>query len=174
MENIFIKIIADYLVIVVVILATYALIRYIPNKNKFKAYSRILIAGLTAYLLAKLVASVYQPSDSRPYELLGVDPGASYLDNPGFPSDHMLFVSALVLAVWFETRKKTLTIVLVSMAALVGLGRILALVHAPIDVLFGAIIAMVGALWYTNNPKTRSVSLSGGQKRKVRDGKSSS
>lgn len=153
MADVLIRFIADGLVFIVVIIATLSLLFLIPNKDKFRSYSRILLAGLTAYLLAKLVAAVYQPTDLRPFEILGINPGASYLDNPGFPSDHMLFVTAIVCAVWFETRKKKLSLVLAIMALLVGLGRVLALVHTPLDVIGGVVIALVGALWYSNQPK---------------------
>ena len=158
-----IRLIADGLVIPIVLLAAYALIFKVPKGQRFAAYSRILMAGLTAYLLAKLVGYVYQPSTLRPFEILGVDPGASYLNNPGFPSDHMLFVTAIVLAVWFETRMKTLSIILASMALLVGLGRILALVHTPLDVIGGIVIAAIGALWYSNEPTTQRRSKSHGK-----------
>jgi membrane-associated phospholipid phosphatase len=106
------------------------------------------MAGLTAYLIAKLVASVYQPELLRPFELLGVQPGAYYLKNPGFPSDHMLFVTAITLAVWFETRKKNIALLLAGLSVLVGIGRVLALVHTPLDVIGGVVIACVGGIWY--------------------------
>ena len=106
------------------------------------------MAGLTAYLLAKLIGSVFQPESLRPFQQMGVDAGALYLNNPGFPSDHMLFATAITLAVWFETRNKQLTITLVILTALVGIGRVLALVHTPLDVLGGFAIACVGGLWY--------------------------
>jgi undecaprenyl-diphosphatase len=147
-----IRLIADYSVIAVVLIGVWALVFKIPKGQRFKAYSRILMAGLTAYLIAKFIASIYQPSDLRPFELLGVNPGASYLDNPGFPSDHALFVTAIAAAVWFETRMKKVSLVLAALVVVVGLGRVLALVHTPFDVIAGAIIALVGALWYSNQP----------------------
>ena len=106
------------------------------------------MAGLTAYLFAKLIGSIYQPELQRPFELMGVDAGASFLNNPGFPSDHVLFCAAITLAVWFETRSKRVAYVLTLLTALVALGRVLALVHSPLDVIGGVFIACVGALWY--------------------------
>lgn len=143
-----IEFLADGALVPVVLLGVYALIWRIPKGKRFEAYCRILMAGLTAYLVAKLVGSIYQPSGERPFEILGVAPGASYLNNPGFPSDHVLFLSALTLAVWFETKSRTITIIMVVFTALVALGRVLALVHTPLDVIGGALIACVGALWY--------------------------
>lgn len=71
-----------------------------------------------------------------------------FLSNAGFPSDHALFTAFLTLAVWFETRRKAVTIVLASLTAVVCVGRVLALVHTPLDVAGGLVIASAGALWY--------------------------
>ncbi len=148
MMDTLIQIIADGAVIPVVLLAAWALLFKVPKGQRFAAYSRVLMAGLTAYMIAKFAASIYQPTDMRPFELMGVEPGASYLDNPGFPSDHVLFVTAITLAVWFETRVKWVTWTLVGLSALVGIGRVLALVHSPLDVVGGVAFALIGALWY--------------------------
>lgn len=149
-----IRLIADLAVIPIALVGAWALLFKVPKGQRFQSYSRVLLAGLTSYMLAKFVASIYQPSDMRPFELMGVDPGASYLDNPGFPSDHALFVTAIVLAVWFETRMKAVSIVLVSLALLVCVGRVLALVHTPLDVIGGVVIAGIGSIWYSNKPTT--------------------
>ena len=143
-----IKLFADGTIIPIVLIAGYALLFLIPKDNRFEAYARIIMAGLTAYLLAKLIGSVYQPSGERPFEILGVAPGASYLNNSGFPSDHALFTGFLTLAVWFETRRKGLALIMATLTILMCIGRVLALVHTPLDVIGGLVIASVGALWY--------------------------
>lgn len=161
-----IELIADGAVLPIIVIAGYALLFCVPKGQRFEAYARILMAGLTAYLLAKLLGMAYQPSGERPFEIMGVAPGASYLNNPGFPSDHALFTGFLTLAVWFETRKKNLTIILVILTLAVCVGRVLALVHTPLDVIGGLLVACLGALWYlqdgrsstTTAPKKRSTS----------------
>lgn len=151
-----IKLFADGLIIPIVLLAGYALLFWIPKGGRYEAYCRILMAGLTAYLIAKLLGAVYQPSGERPFEIMGVAPGASYLNNPGFPSDHALFAAFLTLAVWAETRPKSITIILVTLTLLVGIGRILALVHTPLDIVGGLLVASVGALWYLQRDEAKS------------------
>lgn len=146
---------ADGAVIIVVLIAAWALIFKIPKGHKFAAYSRILMAGLTAYMLAHFLAAIYQPTTLRPFQVLGIDPGAFYLNNPGFPSDHALFVTAIACAVWFETRLKKTTLVLLALVILICVGRVLAHVHTPLDVIGGVVIALVGALWYSNVPRTQ-------------------
>lgn len=148
MNELIVTILADGLVVPVVLIAAYALIFKVPSGQRYRAYCRVMLAGLTAYLAAKLIGSVYQPEVQRPFELLGVQAGASFLDNPGFPSDHVLFCTALVLAVWFETRNKYLTGILIFLSALVGIGRVVALVHSPLDVIGAVTIACVGVFWY--------------------------
>ena len=106
------------------------------------------MAGLTAYLVAKFMATLYQPTGERPFEILGVTPGAAYLNNPGFPSDHALFAASILFAVWFETKNKVISWTLAALVVLVCIGRVLALVHTPLDVLGGLIAASVGAGWY--------------------------
>jgi len=147
---------ADGAVIPVVLIGAVALLFKVRG-SRYEAYARILMAGLTAYLLAKLAGSIFQPELERPFEQLGLSAGASYLNNPGFPSDHMLFCTAITLAVWFETRSKWLTALLGTLTLLVGVGRILALVHTPLDVAGGIVIAAIGALWYLQNTSLRQV-----------------
>lgn len=151
--HILIKLFADGAIIPIVLIAGYALLFLIPHGQRYEAYTRILMAGITAYLLAKLLAAAYQPSGERPFEILGVAPGASYLQNAGFPSDHALFAAFLTLAVWFETRRKTLSIILALLTLGVCVGRVLALVHTPLDVTGGVLVACVGGLWYLQRDK---------------------
>lgn len=143
-----IRIIADGAVVPIVLLAGFALLFCIPKGQRFEAYKQILLVGATTYLLAKLLGSVYQPTGMRPFELLGVTAGASYLNNPGFPSDHALFTTFLTLAVWFKTRQKGITIILALLTLLVCVGRVLALVHTPLDIAGGVLVACLGAVWY--------------------------
>lgn len=152
--SIVVQIIADTLVLPLVAVATLALLMWVPNAQKFTTYSRMLLAGLTSYLVAKLMATAWQPNVQRPFEIMGLEPGASYLDNPGFPSDHTLFVWVIVFAVWFGVRKPWFVIMCALVAALVSIGRVLALVHAPIDVVGGFVAAAIGALWYVDAVRT--------------------
>jgi membrane-associated phospholipid phosphatase len=152
MNEVIVKLLADASVVPVVIIGAWALLM-IPHREKYRAYSRILMAGLTAYLVAKLIGAVFQPEVLRPFEKLGVEAGASFLNNPGFPSDHVLFCTAITLAVWFETRRVKTTAVLIAFTVLVAIGRVLGLVHTPLDVVGGIAIACVGALWYLQADK---------------------
>lgn len=148
MQDLLIRLFADGALVPLALAGIFVLVYGIPNERKFSAYSRILLAGLTAYLTAKLIATVYQPELERPFEALGIAAGAYYLNNPGFPSDHVLFAMSITLAVWFETKYKRTAAVLFFITLLIAVGRVLAHVHTPIDVIGGFIIALIGVPWY--------------------------
>lgn len=162
-----VRILADGAMVPIVLLAGYALLFRVPKGQRFESYSRVLMAGLTAFLFAKLLGTIYQPATERPFELLGLQAGASYLNNPGFPSDHALFATFLTLAVWFEVRSKKIAILLVALTLLVCLGRVMALVHTPLDVAGGVVIAFAGALWYIQAGKKSVLSQSLAKKTKI-------
>jgi membrane-associated phospholipid phosphatase len=147
METI-IKLLADGLMVPLVLLAAYALLWRVPRARRYDIYTRIFMAGVTSYLLAKFVGALWQPETLRPFEQLGIAAGAAYLPNPGFPSDHTLFAGFLTLAVWFATRNTKLTAALGLMTVLVAVGRVLAHVHTVLDVSGGIVFALLGAAWY--------------------------
>lgn len=154
MIDVIIRLLADGLMLPIVLLGAYVLLISIPNEQKLKSYPRIIMAGITALLLAKLVGLMWQPDSARPFVEMGVQAKAAYLDNAGFPSDHVLFAAAISFAVWFETKRRTVAIILFALTALVALGRVLALVHTPLDCLGGFVFASFGALWYLKNTKS--------------------
>lgn len=151
MYEFIIRLLADGTMVPIVLLGAYALIFKIKKGKHLESYSRILVAGLTTYLIAKLIAVIFQPELERPFEALEATAGASFLNNPGFPSDHTLFAMAITCAVWFETKQKTIGLILLALTIAVAVGRVLALVHTPLDVIGGVSIALFGSIWYLNN-----------------------
>ena len=146
--DIALKIMADWLVVVVVLIGAYALLWNVKKGQRYQVYTKVLMAGLTAYVTAKIAGLLFQPSTVRPFEELGVEAGASFLNNPGFPSDHALFTMAIVLAIWFGAKNRKLAVVALILTLIVSTGRVLALVHTPLDVIGGLVIACVGIVWY--------------------------
>lgn len=148
-----IRFMADGLVIVIALLAVGVLLVKTPKKDRYDRFTRVFMAGITSYILAKFIGSLWQPAQLRPFEQLGLDPGAAYLNNPGFPSDHALLAFFLVFAVWFATKNRLITIILGALALLMCFGRVLALVHTPLDVTGSLVIAVLGATWYIGYAK---------------------
>lgn len=155
--DIIIHIIADGALIPVVLIGGYMLLFKVEKGHRFEAYARVLMAGLTAYLIGSLAAVIYQPEAQRPFELLGAQAGALFLNNPGFPSDHTLFATAIACAVWFETHNRTFSLILAGLVVLIAVGRVLALVHTPTDVIGGIVIGLVGALWYVDDRVSKRI-----------------
>lgn len=143
-----IKVAADWVMFPIVLIGAYALVYKVPKGQRLKSYKEVLFVGLVTYLLAKLIGSVFQPETIRPFEAAGTSAGASFLNNPGFPSDHTLFATTLAAAVWFETKQKALTWIMAGLIVIVAVGRVLALVHTPADVIGGIVIALVSSSLY--------------------------
>ncbi len=148
MSDVLIKLIADWLMFAICGLALYSFVFRVPRKDWWYWAWRVVLAGLTCYVAARLIGHFWQPAEMRPFELLGVEPGAAYLPNPGFPSDHALFAMFLTLAVWYATRDRLVVGIMLVLTLTVCVGRVLALVHSPLDVIGGVLIAFSGIMWY--------------------------
>lgn len=142
------KLLADGLMVPIGMIAVYALFWRAPKQHRYDRYTYVLMAGVSSYFLAKIIGALWQPTAMRPFEQLGVAAGASSLNNPGFPSDHALFSMFLTLAVWYVSRDNRLAISMFALTLIVCVGRVIALVHTPLDVTGGIVIACVGAFWY--------------------------
>jgi membrane-associated phospholipid phosphatase len=128
------------------------------RSKKVKSYTPYAVmSALTALLIAKLLSLVYQPSDARPYIEQGVQAGAAYIDNPGFPSDHALLATVIVIMLLVLTPYKKLAVVLGVLVIVMSVGRVLALVHTPQDIVGGIAAATVGAVWYFGLRKSKQL-----------------
>ena len=150
--NLLIRFLADGLVVPVVLIGAYVLLVKVPKGHRLESYARVIMAGLTALLFGELVGSFWQPDVARPFVELGVAAKAAYLVNAGFPSLHVLFCAATSLAVWFEAKQRKTAVFLLVLTILIAIGRVLALVHTPLDVAGGFVFAGFGGLWYFTAP----------------------
>jgi membrane-associated phospholipid phosphatase len=107
----------------------------------------VIMAGLTSLLVGKLL-SFWQPETLRPFMKQGVEAGAAYIDNPGFPSDHALLATIVVLSIYFLTPYKKTSYVLMALVGVMSVARVIALVHTPLDVIGGVLAGMAGVVWY--------------------------
>ena len=155
MYDIFVKLLADWLMLPIVATALYALVFRVVGARRYDRYTRVFMAGLTSYILAKFIGSAWRPEQLRPFEQLGVDPGAAYLNNPGFPSDHALLGFFLLLAVAYCVRQRRIVIVMAALVLLMCVGRVLALVHTPLDIAGSLVITLISTAWYKDYAKKR-------------------
>ena len=147
MQALLVKLVADgALLLILAISAPFILMAL---RKRFWANVPVLVmAGLTSLLVGKLMSLIYQPAIARPFLELGVEPGAAYIDNPGFPSDHALLATVAVVAVYALTRNRKITVLLGLLVLVMCMGRVIALVHTPLDVIGGVLAGLAGVLWY--------------------------
>jgi membrane-associated phospholipid phosphatase len=117
----------------------------------------ILLAFLLAFLLAQLL-HLLPVEYYRPYQIIMTRPLVMPSPDTPFPSDHAMFAFALSFAVIFMTRWRKIGLIGLGLAVAVGIGRVWALVHSPLDIGGGFICAAVGAavwyyLYYRETPK---------------------
>lgn len=144
--EILLRIVADGFVVPVVLIGMVVILR-LPSGARYEAITRGIATGMAALFFAGVIGLLYQDGQ-RPFEALGVAPGAAFLNNPGFPSDHSLLVFTISFVVWGATKNRTAGAVLFGLSIAVALGRVLALVHTPADVLGGFACALVAALLF--------------------------
>lgn len=121
------------------------LVREKPRAQNWLPYT--LMAGLTSLSAGKLM-SFWQPETVRPFVKQGVEAGAAYIDNPGFPSDHMLLAVIVVATVYFLTPYKKTALILGVLVIAMAVARVAALVHTPLDMVGGLLAGLAGVIWY--------------------------
>jgi len=95
-----------------------------------------------AYIVAQLIAAFY--FDPRPFVADNFTPLIFHAPDNGFPSDHMLFTSAIA-SVLFVYNKK-IGVLAWAIAFIIGVSRIYAGVHHLTDIIGSAVIVIV-SMW---------------------------
>lgn len=106
-------------------------------KLRMRELAMILFSASFALVLAETAKYFY--ASPRPFEILAdVNLLFSHGGGDSFPSGHATFFAALALAVYSYHKK--LGILYIIGALLIGLGRITAGIHFPIDILAGYVL----------------------------------
>ena len=108
--------------------------------------NKLIVLAVLSVLVAFGVASLggFLYYDPRPFTITHTIPLIPHLPDDGFPSDHTLYAMAAA-ATLFCYRRKT-GIVLGILAVLTGTARVLAGVHHPVDVIGGAMMAIMSVM----------------------------
>lgn len=112
--------------------------------QKAKECALVFASAFSAWVTAQILKIVF--ATERPFDALGI---VSLFDHSGyaFPSGHATFFSALAAAVYMY--HKGLGVALGITALLIGITRIIAGVHFPIDILGGFILGpLIAVLSY--------------------------
>lgn len=131
---------AKDLFLLTIILAAFGWFR-LNQANKIKLFAQLALAGVAAYALAKLASKLYY--DPRPFVSRNIQPLITHAPDNGFPSDHAWFTATIAAVLWQYSKK--LGYLAAGTALLVGIARVLADVHSPIDIAAGFIIGMAAA-----------------------------
>lgn len=141
--------IAKYLYIVIGVIAIgYWLM--LPKKLKIQVAVFGVIAAIITYALVKIGGAVFY--DPRPFVSSHIAPLVPHAADNGFPSDHTALTAAIAVAVYSASRK--LGLGLLALAVIVGVARVLAHIHSPIDIIGSLVFAAIGgAAGYYLTPK---------------------
>lgn len=150
--NEIIKLSAEYLIWVVVAIEviTWWMVK---KEDRLKILILIIVAGGIAFVLRTIGGAVYY--DPRPFVIEHVKPLIPHAPDNGFPSDHALLSGTLTAVTFFFNRK--VAYVMTVLTIIIGVARVLAKVHSPLDIAAGWIFGIIGAIcsyylinWYFN------------------------
>ena len=120
------------------------LVFYEPGaRRKFYLFAEGALAIILARgIITEIVGYLYRVA--RPFVLLGFAPLIA-ASGPSFPSGHMAWFFALTTVIWFANRKWGAWYLLLTVV--MGVARIYAGVHWPIDIFWGAAIGVLSAFF---------------------------
>jgi undecaprenyl-diphosphatase len=131
---------AKYLFIAVVLLYLLALVQA-SRKHRKTLIVSLIVAGIVAVALDKLGGKLYY--DPRPFVSQHLRPLIQHSADNGFPSEHAVF--SMTIGILLTYYRRRLGVLAMLLAYIVGVARVAAHVHSPIDIIGGIIIAAVAA-----------------------------
>jgi len=132
---------ANYLPIFVLLGIFIAWLR-VAKEAKKQLLVTAVCAGIIAVVLSRIAGKLY--FDPRPFVTEHVTPLIPHGPDNGFPSDHALLTMTLTAVTYFFSKKIALGMFVLT--ALVGVARVLAKVHSPIDIAGGWLFGIIGAI----------------------------
>ncbi|MCL4354190.1 phosphatase PAP2 family protein [Patescibacteria group bacterium] len=129
---------ANYLLWIIIAVALTVFI-FAERTTKRSLFWTAIIALPLSFLMGKIASSLF--FDPRPFVIEHIQPLIPHAVNNGFPSDHTLFASTVAMIVFLHYKRTG--IVLMALALIVGIARVLAKVHSPIDIISGVVIAIL-------------------------------
>ncbi len=129
---------AQYLIIIAGLIAIVATM-FSEKALRSNIVKLAILSFLIAFLIAFIAGIFYY--DTRPFVIEHIEPLIPHKPDNGFPSDHTL--AAMVIATTIFVYRRKLGILLGVLGILVGIVRIIAQLHYPIDIVGGIVIAIV-------------------------------
>lgn len=132
---------AKYLYLVIILIAICVVI-FLSVDNKRQLFKFSLLAFPLSFLVAKILN--YFIYNVRPFVVEHIQPLIDHAADNGFPSDHTLLSATIASVIFVYSRK--LGILLFCLTLIMGIARVLAKVHHPIDVFGSMAIAIFMSL----------------------------
>jgi undecaprenyl-diphosphatase len=127
---------AKYLYIASLLVGLISFIKF-PQKRKLMIFGAISLA--LTFIVAKILNQFI--NNPRPFVVGNFVPLIPHAPDNGFPSDHMLLVSAIPAIIIYYSRKYAVLLWII--AIIVGLSRIYVGVHHPLDIEASTAIAII-------------------------------
>jgi undecaprenyl-diphosphatase len=125
------------------ILVAVFLLIVVKNKNWKMFFVSVISVFLSRAVIIEIIRFFYNAP--RPFLTPGVHQLIFNETSGSFPSGHAAFFFALAMAIFFFHKKWS--ILFFAGAILIGVARIIAGIHWPIDILGGAIIGVLSAIF---------------------------
>lgn len=126
--------------VILLLVCTLAYIWFYERKREETAH--IIFACLIALIVALVLKNSF--GHPRPFLLDGTEPLAGQVTTESFPSLHTTL--AFSLATTVALHQKRVGALLLVLAGLIGMGRVAANVHYPLDIVGGAILGSLVSL----------------------------
>lgn len=141
MTNLLIEFLASFLIYF--LFFGLAILWVVDGKIKKEQVLHALLAALVAYLITAVIKIMFPTL--RPFRIDGLPPLTFTIPgDSSFPSGHSAEAFAIAVTVWLHDKK--VGWVFLGTALLVGVARVWANVHYPIDILFGGLIGTIVAV----------------------------
>jgi undecaprenyl-diphosphatase len=132
---------AQYLYLFVILGFVVAWFR-VSNKTKAQFLAATIVAGIIAFILSRIGGHVYY--DPRPFVTEHVKPLIPHAADNGFPSDHALLTMTLTAITYFF--RKRIAVIMLVLTVAIGIARVLARVHSPLDIIGAWVFGVIGAI----------------------------
>jgi undecaprenyl-diphosphatase len=129
---------AKYLIFIL-ILAVFVIWLRLTPKLRWQFAAAVVLAGMAALIFSKIAGALYY--HPRPFVVQNIKPLIAHGNDNGFPSEHALLAMTLSAVVYYYRRR--LADWLFGLTFLIGLGRVFAHVHSPIDILGGLVLGIL-------------------------------